>query len=325
MPPLASTTITSKILRVTSLSLPIFEDSQLVIFLEMAFACVGFANMQPMNGPFQHRIIAQDSLLKLDIQELWHSRDMLLFLVLRDFKIRFKQSYLGISWALLQPLCTTLVFTAIMGGVLKIEFNGPYPLFFLSGLIVWNYFSKVFGNGTLALVNEADLIRKVYFPRLILPLYQAISVLSDVMIALVIYFFLCLYYGYVPSLNIIWLPAFLFLAMIFGLTISLWLGPINVRFRDIQIVLPLITQLLFIASPVMYPAEKISESGSSIWTVLYSLNPMVGIIEGFRYCLVGQGQPFTWINLCSMLFVFCFFAGGLAFFNACQRKFADVI
>ena len=278
-----------------------------------------------MEASFQHHIKACDSLLRLDLKELWHSRDMLIFLVLRDFKIRFKQSYLGISWAMLQPLCTTLVFAVIMGGVLNIQFEGPYPLFFLSGLIAWNYFSKIFGNGTLALVNEADLIRKVYFPRLILPLYQAVSVLSDVLIALLIYGLLCIYYGYCPGLQILLLPLFIGGATLCGLTLSLWLGPINVRFRDIQIVLPLLTQLLFMLSPVMYPTTKMVSEHPSLLGTLYALNPMVGIIEGFRYCLVGQGQPFKLVYLGSMLCVLVFFVGGVAFFNASQRKFADVI
>jgi lipopolysaccharide transport system permease protein len=277
---------------------------------------------------FDHVVKADSPLLDMDFRELWHSRDMLLFLVMRDFKIRFKQSYLGVSWALLQPLCTTLVFTMIMGDVLNIEFDGPYPLFFLSGLIPWNYFSKAFGNGTLSLVNEADLIRKVYFPRLILPLYQSISVLSDVGIALVIYAGLCVFYGWYPGPELLLLPLFLGLAMVFGTAISLWLGPINVRFRDIQIVLPLITQLLFIATPVMYPRSKVLGANGQVENLgqwLYALNPMVGILEGFRFCLLGKGTPFAGIHLLSYALVVVLFLSGVAFFNASQRRFADVI
>lgn len=275
---------------------------------------------------FDHTVKSDAPLLSLDLKEIWHSRDMLIFLVLRDFKIRFKQSYLGVGWALLQPLCTTLVFAAIMGGVLQVKFDGPYPLFFLSALIPWNYFSKVFGNGTLSLVNEADMIRKVYFPRLILPLYQAISVLSDVLIAMVIFAGLCVYYGFLPGLSILLFPLFMTMAMLFGIAISLWLGPINVRFRDIQIVLPLVTQLLFIASPVMYPSSKVlPEEGFTTGALLYCLNPMVGILEGFRYSLLGVGSPFQWIFLPSYVIVVVLFLGGIVFFNASQRKFADVI
>lgn len=274
---------------------------------------------------FEHQVRADAPVLNLEAKELWQSRDMLFFLVLRDFKIRFKQSYLGISWALLQPLATTLVFTAVMGGVINISFDGPYPLYFLSGLIPWNYFSKVFGNGTLSLVNEADLIRKVYFPRLILPLYQSISVLSDVAIAFLILLGLYAYYGWLPNWQILCLPIFLCLSMMFGTAISLWLGPINVRFRDIQIVLPLITQLMFIATPVMYPSHMVLDGPNTWISFIYSLNPMLWIVEGFRWSLLGVGQPFTIMALVSYTGVIVLSLTGVMFFNHSQRKFADVI
>lgn len=273
---------------------------------------------------FDHTVKSRESFFKINFKELWHARDMLICLVLRDFKIRFKQSYLGIAWALIQPLGTTLVFTLILSKALKVEFDGPYPLFFLSGLIAWNYFSKVFGNGTLAIVNESELIRKVYFPRLILPLYQAMSVLTDFAIALLIYFVLGLIYGRLPGWEIVYLPLFLLLCMIYGTAISLWLGPINVRFRDIQIILPLFTQLMFILTPVMYPSRQISDS-SSMASHIYNLNPMVGIVEGFRLSLLGTGNPFQTTHLISYAFIILLFLSGIVFYNASQKHFADVI
>lgn len=274
---------------------------------------------------FDHHIKSDTSFFHLGLKDLWHSRDMLIFLVIRDFKIRFKQSFLGVSWALLQPLCMTITFTFILGTALNVQFKGPYPIFFLSGLIAWNYFSKVLSNATLVIVNEADLIKKVYFPRLILPLYQAISSLTDVVIALVIFFLFCLYYRWPLAHELIYFPFFILLMMLLSMTLPLWLGPINVRFRDIQIIMPLLTQLLFIATPVMYPASLVSEKSSNLVSTLFHLNPMVGIIEGFRYSLLGEGDPFRLVYLISYSFVFLFFFLGIIFFNTTQKKFADVI
>lgn len=278
-----------------------------------------------MKEQLETRVSAEDSVFRLSVREIWSSRDMLLFLVLRDFKIRFKQSALGLSWAVLQPLLTTVVFTLVVGKVMQQNFDGPYALFFLAGLIPWNYFSKVFGNGTTSLVVEADLIRKVYFPRLILPLSQALSVMTDVIISLFIFALLCLWYGWAPGPQLLTLPFFLFLTLLFATSFSLWLGPINVRFRDIQIALPLLTQLLFIASPVMYPLSTVKNLGEGWFFTLYRLNPICGLLEGFRYALVGKGDPFAPIHMVSWIIIVVFFVGGMAFFNGSQRRFADVI
>jgi lipopolysaccharide transport system permease protein len=274
---------------------------------------------------FDTKVTSREPLLELKLGELWDRRDMLVFLVLRDFKIRFKQSALGVAWALLQPLATTLVFTYFIGGAMNIQFDGPYPLYFLSGLMIWNAFAKTFGNGTLSLVNEAELIRKVYFPRMILPIYQAFSVLTDLVIAMVIFAGLCLWYGHAPGIEIFWAIPFLFLTMLAGIAISLWLGPVNVRFRDIQIVLPLITQLLFVASAVMFPIRNLGslEHGVGFWLAVF--NPMIGIVEGFRLALLGEGNPFQTANMISYGLVVLLFLGGVAFFNTSQRRFADVI
>lgn len=250
---------------------------------------------------------------------------MLKFLILRDFKIRFKQSALGFLWAILQPLSMTLIFTMIMSRVIpsSANFESPYALSFLSGLMAWNYFSKLLSNGTLTIVNEADLVKKIYFPRLILPLYQVLSLLTDFLIALFIFFLLCLYYQFPISSNIILLPFYCILTMLFGCSISLWLGPINVRFRDIQILIPLLTQLLFIATPVMYPSKLFNNE--SWLSTFYQFNPMVGIIEGFRYCLINEGNPFQTIHYTSASFIIVIFISGILFFNRSQHKFADII
>ncbi len=261
-----------------------------------------------------------------NLTELWRARDMLYFLVLRDFKIRFKQSFLGVFWVLIQPVLMTIVYTLVMGKALNIKFEAPYAIACLSALMGWNYFSKVMTNGVTTVVNEADMIKKVYFPRLILPLYQAVSYIIDLTIALLIFFCFCLYYQWPITTNIFFLPIFMILNFTIAMGFSFWLGPINVRFRDIQIIIPLFLQILFIISPIIYPTpESLSVTQEGILPFLYNLNPLAGIIDGFRFCLLGQGDPLSLPFLCSYILVFIFFYTGLAFFNFSQNKFADVI
>jgi lipopolysaccharide transport system permease protein len=262
----------------------------------------------------------------LGFSEILKSKDMLYFLVLRDFKIRFKQSFLGILWVVIQPVITTLVYTLVMERGLKVTFEAPYALAFLCGLMAWNYFSKVMTNGITIVVSEAEMIKKVYFPRIILPLYQAISYFIDFLIAFIIFLCLSLYYKWPIGTNIFFLPIFMTLNMLFAMGISFWLAPINVRFRDIQIIIPLFLQILFIATPVMYPTpDSLKPSNDSIVAFLYNLNPVAGIVDGFRFCLLGQGEPFSTPFICSYILVFILFYSGFAFFNHSQNKFADVI
>lgn len=281
-------------------------------------------NDHPVPRPgekFQKTVSARTSLFSLGLAELWEYRDMLYFLVLRDFKIRFKQSLLGVGWALIQPLVMMLVFTFVFNRALKVDFDGPYPVFFLCGFIPWQYFQKVASGGSTCLVSETQLIRKVYFPRLVLPLAQAFSALSDVAISLVILLGIMLHFGAPPTRLILIFPLYLVFCMLFALSLSLWLGPINVWFRDVQIVMPLFLWILFIVSPIAYPADKLGNA----WGGLLALNPMCGIISGFRYCFLGYGTPFALRDMLSLAMVLLLFIGGLVFFNASQRKFADVI
>jgi lipopolysaccharide transport system permease protein len=274
---------------------------------------------------FEHKVTARQNYLSISPREIWAYRDMLYFLVLRDFKIRFKQSLLGVAWAILQPLMMTIVFTIFIGGALNVEFEGPYPLFFLCGQICWSYISKLVTNGTTAMVSDGDLIKKVYFPRLILQLSQVLSNLTDMVIALLIFFSLCLWYQWPLSENIVYFPLFVFMAMLLGSAVSLWLGPLNIRFRDVQIVLPFLIQLIFISSPIMYPLSQIQSAEASWLSQLYQLNPVVGIVEGFRYSLLGNGDPFTLMTIISFSLTFITFLGGVYFFNANQTRFADII
>lgn len=272
---------------------------------------------------FDHIATGERKLLSLELKELWHYRDLIALMTLRDFKIRFKQSFLGILWALLQPMITMLVFTLVFSKGLKVEVNGPYPLYILSGLVAWNYISKVMTGGTASIVNEADLVRKVYFPRLSLIFSQALAAFSDLMIAVTFLALLMLFYGSEPGIEILAFPLFLFWALILGSGGALWLSPINVRFRDIQIALPLLLQSLFMLSPI---AWSLKPGRVAPWMEsLFHLNPISGIVEGCRWACFSTGDPFRWEHLLSMALTAVFFLSGLAFFNLTQRKFADVI
>jgi len=278
--------------------------------------------MNPPPQTFDFNVNSRPTYLSLQTREVWQYRDMLYFLVLRDFKIKFKQSFLGITWAVFRPLISMIVFSVVFGAMLKVEFPGPYSLFFLGGMIAWDYFAKVFTNSTTSLVNEADLLKKVYFPRIILPLAQAFSALTDLLISLLILFAILMpWHQWFHLQNLLWFPLFLVLNLMFSLSISLWLAILNVRFRDIQIMLPLLLQSLMMLSPVIYPSSSIQGT----WRSLYALNPMVGIVDGFRYSLLGYGSLNLLDTVVALVVTLVLFAGGLAFFQYQQRKFADVI
>ncbi len=266
-------------------------------------------------------VSAEQSQISLEFGEIWRYRDMLLFMVLRDFKIRFKQSLFGISWAFFQPALTMIIFSLVFGSALNVRFPGPYPLYFYCGLLPWNAFSKVLTGATMSVVTEAELIRKVYFPRLVLPLSQVFSCLSDFAISFILLLLMMAWYGVTPSIQMLWMPCFLLLAIAFALAFSLWLAPLNVRFRDIQIGMPLFIQSLMILSPLIYPAQKFAGS----WMWLYELNPLVTVIDGFRWCILGTDLIMSPSRWCSLLVVLFFLISGAVVFRQSQKKFADII
>lgn len=258
----------------------------------------------------------------LPFKEVWRYRDMLYFLAIRDYKIRFKQSALGFLWALIQPLVMITIFYFIFSKSLGVEFEGgPYILFFLCGFIPWNYFSKAISYGSTAFIGEAELIKKVYFPRIILPIATTFSSLSDIIFSFIILVVMLVYYGVSLNPNIVWLPLFFMLMLTYATSLSLWFGTLNVRFRDIQILLPFMIQSLFMLTPLAYPIDKFPESMH--WIFIF--NPMAGIIEGFRFSILGVGDPWNFFFICSYFFIFFVFLSGLFLFNQLQHKFADII
>lgn len=275
----------------------------------------------PPAETFERAVHARSSLLSIDLAEIWRYRDMLYFLALRDFKIRYKQSLLGVAWAVLQPLISLAVCTLIFNQSLNIETDVPYPVFFLAGLIPWNLFSKSLLNASSSVVAETELIRKVYFPRIILPVGSILSNLSDFIITFSLFISLSLFYPVNFGLHLLLLPIFLCLTLGLALSLSLWLAPLNVRFRDIQIVVPFMLQILFFISPLAYPLDNVPEK----FRCLLALNPVAGLLEGFRYSLLGVGNPWRIEYLIAYAVMLVLLLGGIVFFNSNQRRFADII
>ena len=258
----------------------------------------------------------------LDLGELWRARGLLYILTLRELKLRYKQTVIGVAWALVQPLLAAAIFTVIFGYFAKMPSGDiPYPVFALSAVLPWTYFAEAVRRSSTGLVSDAELIRKVYFPRLIIPLAMVLSPLADFAVGLLLLVALCAWYGIAPSATLIFLPVFLVMAIALALSISLWLGPLSVRFRDVMHTLPFLIQVWLYASPVAYPASVVPEK----WRLLYSLNPMVGVIEGFRWVLLGTAQPDLQAMGISALFITVFLLGGLVYFRRMERSFADII
>jgi lipopolysaccharide transport system permease protein len=258
----------------------------------------------------------------LRLGEIWRSRELLYFLVLRELKIRYKQAVIGVGWAIVQPLLAALIFTVIFGLFAKMPSGGiPYPLFAYSAVLPWTFFSEAVRRSSVGLVSDAELIRKVYFPRLIVPLAMVTAPLADFVAGLVVLFGMFLWYGVAPTPYIVLLPVFLAVAYALALAIGLWLGPLSVRYRDVMHTLPFLLQIWLYASPVAYPSSIVPER----WRLLYSLNPMVGVVEGFRWALVGTPHPDFQAMAISVVVIAAALALGLAYFRKMERSFADII
>jgi lipopolysaccharide transport system permease protein len=258
----------------------------------------------------------------LDVAALWEYRELLYFLVWRDVKVRYKQTFIGASWAIFQPAMTMAIFTVVFGNFAKIPSDGlPYAVFAYTALLPWTYFSTALSRSGTGLVSNANLITKVYFPRLIIPLASVIAPAVDFLFAFLLLLGLMAWFGIVPTWGILVLPLFFLLAMITALAIGLWLAPLNARYRDVGHTIPFVTQFWMFASPVVYPVSLIPES----WRLLYSLNPMVGVIEGFRWALLGKGATDFSPMLVSVAVVLVLLIGGVVFFKRMERTLADVI
>ncbi len=257
----------------------------------------------------------------LPVKELWAYRELLYFFVWRDIKIRYKQTAIGAAWAVLQPLLAMAVFTLFFGRLAHLPSEGlPYPIFSYCGLLPWMYFAAALQNTTTTIVENQRLVTKVYFPRLDLPISSVLSGLMDFGISFLMFVAMMIYYQIHPSVSMLWFPAFLLLAVLTALGVGLWLSALNAIYRDVRYVLPFLVQFWMFASPVVYPSSIVPQK----WRWLYGLNPMAGVIEGFRWSLTGHGDSPGRLIVVSTAVVIVVLLGGVAYFQKMETRIADV-
>jgi len=258
----------------------------------------------------------------LELRELWEYRDLFYLFVWRDLKIRYKQTMVGASWAIFQPFITMVVLSIFFGKLIRVPSEGiPYPIFAYTALVPWMYFVNALTQSSNSLLVNNMLITKIYFPRLIIPISTVITGLLDFVIAFAILLGMMLIYGTVPTAAIWTLPFFIVLTIATALALGLWLSALNVEYRDVRFILPFLTQIWFFVTPVAYPSSLVPEP----WRAIYGLNPMAGVVEGFRWALLGKAQPPSIILVVSAIVVIGLLIGGLYFFRYKEDKFADVI
>jgi lipopolysaccharide transport system permease protein len=255
-------------------------------------------------------------------REIWQYRELLYVVTWRDLKVRYKQTAVGAAWAVLQPVLTMIVFTVIFGRLIEVPSDGiPYPIFAYAALLPWTFFAGALNRASNSLVQDSNLLSKVYFPRLILPAAAVLSMVVDFAIAFVILLGLMFYYGITPGVAVLTLPFFLLLAFMTALSFGLWLSALYVKYRDIGYVVPFLIQFWLFLTPVAYPSTIIPEG----WRLLYGLNPMAGVVEGFRWALLNNDNAPGGLIFVSAAAVLLFFIGGLFYFRRMEIEFADVV
>ncbi len=259
----------------------------------------------------------------LRLGELWEYRELMYFLTWRDIKVRYKQTALGVAWAIIQPFFTMVVFSLFFGRLAKIPSDGiPYPIFSYTGLLPWTFFAAGLDRSSNSLVLNSQLIKKVYFPRLIIPIAGVLTGLPDFALAFLILIGMMIVYGIAPSLgSLVWLPVLLLLALVTSLGVGLWLSALNARYRDVRYLVGFLAQLWMFATPVVYPASLLDEP----WRIIYGLNPMVGVVEGFRWALLGKGQPPGPMLAVSALAALTVLITGAFYFRRTERTLPDVV
>jgi lipopolysaccharide transport system permease protein len=258
----------------------------------------------------------------IQLRELWAFRELLVFLVWRDIKVRYKQTALGAAWAVIQPLMTMVVFSVFFGRLANMPSDGiPYPLFSFAALVPWTFFASGLTQSANSLVGSANLLKKVYFPRLIVPAATVLAEAVDFCIAFVVLLLLMLVYQVTPTANLVFLPGFVALAVCTSLGAGLWLSALNVEFRDIRYMVPFVTQFWLFATPIAYPSSLLGEP----WRTVYGINPMVGVVEGFRWALLGSERPPLGMLAVSAGVAMALLIGGVYYFRRMERTFADVV
>jgi len=257
-----------------------------------------------------------------NLRDLWEYRELLYFLVWRDVKVRYKQTALGAAWAILQPFLTMIVFSIFFGRLAGVPSDGiPYPIFTYTALLPWQLFSHALIESSTSLVTNERLITKVYFPRLVIPISAVLAGLVDFGVAFVVLVAMMFFFGIIPTAAILTLPFFILLAIATALAVGLWLSALNVQYRDVRYIIPFLTQFWLFATPIAYSSSLVPEP----WRVWYGLNPMAGVVEGFRWALLGKTGGTASLLLVSILIVGVLLVSGLAYFRRMERTFADVV
>ncbi len=282
-------------------------------------------NPQPINKTqneiFHTHIEPTRNWLSFRVKELWLYRELLFFLTWRDIKIRYKQTMLGFTWAILQPVMTMIVFSLFFGKLAKMPSEGiPYPIFNFTALLPWQFFEQSITISANSLVTNANMVTKVYFPRLFVPISSVFSGLVDFAVAFLVLIAMMIFYKITPTIGVLLLPFFLLLAFITAMGVSLWVSALNVKYRDVRYIVPFLARFWFFATPIAYSSTLLEEP----WLTLYGLNPMVGVVEGFRWALLGTKPPESMIFL-SAVVALLMMISGLLYFNRTERTFADVI
>lgn len=268
---------------------------------------------------------AEKSELKLNLKELFQYKDLFLVLAYRDLRVRYSQTFLGLFWAFLQPFATLLIFVVVFGKAVNVDTEGiPYPLFAITGMAAWTYFAFVLNQSGNSIISSQEMVKKIYFPRLVIPLSKAMVGFVDFGIAIIFIAILLCYYRQIPSLNIVMLPLFVVLAVISALGIGIWLSALTIRYRDFQHVVPFLVQFGLYATPVGYPTKLIVENFSDWVLFLYYLNPMAGVVEGFRWSILG-GSPPSQFAYFSFINGFIMFFFSLFYFKKVEKIMADIV
>lgn len=256
------------------------------------------------------------------LNELWEYRELLFFMIWRDVKVRYKQTVMGMSWAVIQPFFTMVIFSLFFGRLAQVPSDGiPYPIFSYAALVPWGFFANGITSSSNSLLVSSNLVKKVYFPRLVLPIAAVVGGVVDFVIAFSVLLLMMFYFGIVPTINIIWVPVFLLLALVTSLGVGLWFSAMNVQFRDIRYAVPFLVQVWLFATPIAYPSSLLDEP----WKTLYGLNPMAGVVEGFRWALLGTDTAPGPMIIVSAVVAVLLLISGLFYFRRMEKSFADLI
>lgn len=258
----------------------------------------------------------------LDLSSMWEYRELFYFLIWRDIKVRYRQTVLGAAWAVIQPFFTMVVFSIFFGKFAGIPSDGiPYPIFSFAALVPWTFFANGLSQSANSLVGSANLIQKVYFPRMIIPIAGVLGGIVDFVLSFLVLMGMMLFYGIVPTYNIIWLPLLLLLSLGIALGVGLWMSALNAEYRDVRYILSFIIQFWMLATPIAYPSSLIPEP----WRTFYGINPMVGVVEGFRWALLGTDTAPGPMIILSSATTLCILTAGAFYFRRMEKNFADVV